>query len=72
MLYPLVLQCYLRMETPIYFRGGALVTLFKGKGDATICENSRGVVVQDGLTKKLNGQIRSHLYPFFHAQARNT
>lgn len=62
---PLFHKSVLRLEEPIVMRGDALVDLFKGKGDALECKNSRGVTVSDSISKKLHGWYRNALHPYF-------
>ena len=70
--YPLYLKSWIRCETPIYWRGGALVNLYKGKGDIAECANSRGICVEDGLAKRHSRLVRESMLNSYNRYVRET
>ena len=48
---------------PHAMRGGWLVDIFKGKGDPRDCSNSRGVMLEDHITKLLSKHLRNLMEP---------
>ena len=36
---------------PVQWKGGRIVDLFKGKGSAAVCDNSRGLLISDHVVR---------------------
>ncbi len=51
--HPLVVKMAMRIQKPIQLKGGVMVDLYKGKGSASNCKNSRGILISDALGKHL-------------------
>ena len=52
-----------RVSVPPAMKVGILVGIFKGKGNPMLCENSRGVVMEDHTQKLLAKHLRWHPQP---------
>jgi hypothetical protein len=50
---------------PVAWKGGQLVELFKGKGDACDCDAYRGLTVQDHMAKTMVGILKEDADPYF-------
>ena len=44
-------------SVPARWKGGRLVDLYKKKGDASVCSNSRGLLISDHLSKAFVGKL---------------
>ena len=60
--YPIFLKSVIRCDTPLDWFGGEFIPLYKGKGDASDCSRSRGVVVENSCTKKYSAFARNRLF----------
>ena len=70
--HPLVLKTVLRIEEPIAFRGGNIVSLFKGKGNLADCNMSRGIQVSDAMGKKVHSWYRTKMIDKFRSSVTST
>ena len=52
---------------PSRWRGGRIIDLWKRKGNADICDNSRGLLLSDHSSKAFVGQLKHFLEPSYHA-----
>ena len=52
---------------PRCWRGGHLATIWKRKASATICDNSRGILLADHAGKAMAGVLQSRLLPTYEA-----
>ena len=57
---------------PIQWRGGPIISLYKGKGDAADCNSSRGVCIESGLAKKHSGYVRAQFACTFNRAVRES
>ena len=64
LLHPMFLKFVLRVEEPIPHKGGELVSLFKGKGIASECSNSRGILISDAFANKNTFMAAPCITPF--------
>ena len=60
-LYPVVLKMIFRLEEPLQWKGGQIISLFKGKGSQSDCQNHRGILLTSVLGKAVRSSIRSRL-----------
>ena len=67
--YPLFLKMLVTGKEPITFKGGSLVAAYKGKGDSSICESYRSLMVSSNLGKSFHAMIRRALLPYLQQQA---
>ena len=65
LLWPIWLKMVFRLEEPPPWKGGMLASLYKGKGDWTVCDASRGVLVADAASKQPHAWLRRHMMPTF-------
>ena len=42
------------MYVPIAWKGGRIIDVYKGKGDAAVCNKSRGLLIMDHMAKPLS------------------
>ena len=52
--HPIWMKATLRLQHPVLWKGGMLSELWKGKGSAANCDNSRGIVVSDSSGKSFH------------------
>ena len=62
--FPLALKVAVHAHEPLRWRGGSCFPLFK-KGDATLCQNYRSILVSELLAKRYHSWLRSSLKPAF-------
>ena len=60
----LALKVAVHAHEPLRWRGGSCFPLFK-KGDATLCQNYRSILVSELLAKRYHSWLRSSLKPAF-------
>ena len=63
--YPLCLKTAQGGREPLFWRGGRAFALYKGKGDARLCQNSRSILVSDILAKRWHKLLRTAALPAF-------
>ena len=52
---------------PVNWKGGRLVELFKGKGDAKVCDASRGLLIGDHMAKGFIGCLKDSIENLYTA-----
>ena len=70
--YPIVVKSFMRISSPIQFRGGMLHELYKGKGQMDVVNNWRDVLLANEDTKGVLKLIRRKLMPHVSAMAADT
>ena len=50
---------------PSQWRGGRLIDLYKGKGDPSVTDNSRGLLIADHASKVFTGLLRKRVEPYY-------
>eukprot|EP00974_Lingulodinium_polyedra_P111420 10777104-Lingulodinium_polyedra.AAC.1 len=63
LLFPVVARASLRFEEPLMWRGSYIAALYKGKGDARLCSNSRDVWVESLESKDFHSYLRGMFFP---------
>ncbi|CAE8629497.1 unnamed protein product [Polarella glacialis] len=71
-LHPLYLKCSLFAVEPLKWKGGCLLSLFKGKGDTAECGNSRAILISGVLGKALHRAARKRLIGLLQPYALET
>lgn len=69
-LWPLLMKMSVRVQEPLQFKGGKLISLFKGKGSPLECSSYRAILVSSPLGKCLHNVFRSRIVP--HLQRAST
>ena len=67
--YPIFIKAIVRKQEPLAWRGGRMATIWKKKGDPTICSSSRGVFVANATGKAFHKHIRTLLVPYVEKSA---
>ena len=62
-LSPISFKASLRLEEPCQWKGGTLFELYKGSGNAQVCENNRGIFLSDIFGKSHHKSSREELPP---------
>ena len=57
---------------PVQWKGGRIADLFKGKGSATVCDDSRGLLIGDHCGKAFVSLLKDDLEPLYQASIPNT
>ena len=60
-LWPLAMKFATRLEEPLQFKGGQLVSLYKGKGQHSNCESFRGILLMANAGKIVRSAMRKHV-----------
>ena len=60
-LFPIILKMIFRLEEPLQWKGGQIISLFKGKGSQSDCQNHRGILLTSVLGKAARSTIRDRL-----------
>ena len=60
-LFPIILKMIFRLEEPLQWKGGQIISLFKGKGSQSDCQNHRGILLTSVLGKAVRSTIRDRL-----------
>ena len=58
--YPIFEQLVINEQWPVRWKGGKIIDLFKRKGSAQDCPNSRGLLVSDHMAKAAIGNVKDH------------
>ena len=66
---PLVVKAALWADEPLQHKGGRLIVAYKNKGDHTLCDNHRGLLVSSSLGKALHNVWRARTQPYVFAGA---
>eukprot|EP00973_Karenia_brevis_P035794 4939253-Karenia_brevis.AAC.1 len=53
---------------PCKLRGGRQSNLYKGKGDAQVCDNSRGLLISDHVGKVLTSMLQAEILIWWGSQ----
>ena len=67
--HPIFIKAIVRKQGPLAWRGGRMATIWKKKGDPTICASSRGVFVADAIGKAFHKHIRTLRVPYIERSA---
>ena len=62
-LRPLLCKVACQMQEPLGFKGGRLIHLFKGKGEACLPQNRRGILIANHASKVVHGSLRPNYMP---------
>ena len=57
---------------PVQWKGGRIADLFKGKSSATVCDDSRGLLIGDYCGKAFVSLLKDDLEPLYQASIPNT
>ena len=68
-LWPLLLKMTVRVQEPLQYKGGKLISLFKGKGSPLECSSYRAILVSSPLGKCLHNVFRSRIVPYLQDAA---
>ena len=69
MLFPLILKMGLLGEEAAGHKGGALTWLYKGRGDRSVCESYRGILLLSTLCKVVHRAYRPAIQRHFESTA---
>ena len=62
-LRPLLCKVSCQLQEPLGFKGGRLIHLYKGKGEACLPQNRRGILIANHASKVLHGSLRPNYMP---------
>ena len=62
-LRPLLCKVACQLQEPLGFKGGRLIHLFKGKGEACLPQNRRGILIANHASKVIHGSLRPNYMP---------
>ena len=63
--FPLCLKTAHQGKEPLLWRGGRAFALYKGKGDARLCQSFRSILLSDMLAKRWHKLLRTAAMPGF-------